>query len=125
VHYKLRCICYFNLHNTRFISIQADRIDAELHAHLRQIEPNRQHLQVLSTFVLYHTLHVMREYFLLSFELQLYANYEFPYIYWFVVEYSIDLYLYYFRYMGEMVYKWLANVLDRAQNTVVREYQSC
>lgn len=58
-------------------------MDGEFHAFLQRTDPTRHHVQTLCSFVLYHTLLVMREYFTLGFELNLFAPYELTYVYWY------------------------------------------
>ncbi|XP_021369661.1 N-alpha-acetyltransferase 35, NatC auxiliary subunit-like isoform X1 [Mizuhopecten yessoensis] len=80
---------------------EADKVDAYLHQQLVKTEPNRQHLACLGNWVLYHTLQAMISYLLSGFELELYAPYEYHYIFW---------------YLYEMLYSWLINTLHRADN---------
>ncbi|KAK3610213.1 hypothetical protein CHS0354_038852 [Potamilus streckersoni] len=80
---------------------EADKVDAYLHKLLMKLEPGRQHLACFGTWVLYHTLHAMISYILLGFELELYASYEYHYVFW---------------YLYELLYAWLLSTLHRADN---------
>uniref|UniRef100_A0A183DXC6 Protein MAK10 homolog n=1 Tax=Gongylonema pulchrum TaxID=637853 RepID=A0A183DXC6_9BILA len=53
----------------------------------------------LTSFVLLHTLSLIRYHFYLSFYLDLFAPFEYPYVYW---------------YLGGVVLKWLVNTFDRS-----------
>lgn len=61
---------------------EVDKADSLFHSILNRADPKRHHVGVLGAFVLYHVLQVMLEYFLLGFENNLYAVYEYAYIYW-------------------------------------------
>ncbi|XP_070175045.1 N-alpha-acetyltransferase 35, NatC auxiliary subunit-like isoform X2 [Littorina saxatilis] len=80
---------------------EADKVDAYLHSLLIKTEPNRSHLACLGTWVLYHTLQTMINYTLAGFELELYAAYEYHYVYW---------------YLSELLFAWLVSTLHRADN---------
>lgn len=80
---------------------EADKVDAFLHSMLVKTEPNRGHLACLGTWVLYHTLQTMINYTLAGFELELYAPYEYHYVYW---------------YLSELLLAWLVSTLHRADN---------
>ncbi|KAL8598019.1 hypothetical protein ACOMHN_011444 [Nucella lapillus] len=80
---------------------EADKVDAFLHSQLIKTEPNRSHLACLGTWVLYHTLQTMINYTLAGFELELYAPYEYHYVYW---------------YLSELLLAWLVSTLHRADN---------
>ncbi|XP_025078091.1 N-alpha-acetyltransferase 35, NatC auxiliary subunit-like [Pomacea canaliculata] len=80
---------------------EADKVDAYLHSLLIKTEPNRSHLACLGTWVLYHTLQTMINYTLAGFELELYAPYEYHYVYW---------------YLSELLFAWLVSTLHRADN---------
>ncbi|XP_076465149.1 N-alpha-acetyltransferase 35, NatC auxiliary subunit-like [Babylonia areolata] len=80
---------------------EADKVDAYLHSLLVKVEPNRSHLACLGTWVLYHTLQTMISYTLAGFELELYAPYEYHYVYW---------------YLSELLLAWLVSTLHRADN---------
>ncbi|XP_041369132.1 N-alpha-acetyltransferase 35, NatC auxiliary subunit-like isoform X2 [Gigantopelta aegis] len=86
-----------------FASLQeeADKVDSYLHSLLIKVEPNRSHLACFGTWVLYHSLQVMINYVLSGFELELYALYEYHYVYW---------------YLYELLYAWLVSTLHRAEN---------
>lgn len=77
-----RC-CGF-LTPTRFFvcAPQAEKVDAALHSLLMKLEPQRQHLACLGTWILYHNLRIMIQYLLSGFELELYSMHEYYYIYW-------------------------------------------
>ena len=62
--------------------LQADKVDAYLHQLLTKVEPSRHHLACFGNWVLYHTLHVMINYALAGFELELYAVHEYHYVFW-------------------------------------------
>lgn len=62
--------------------LQAEKVDAALHSLLMKLEPQRQHLACLGTWVLYHNLRIMIQYLLSGFELELYSMHEYYYIYW-------------------------------------------
>ncbi|XP_064608764.1 N-alpha-acetyltransferase 35, NatC auxiliary subunit-like [Liolophura sinensis] len=80
---------------------EADKVDAYLHNILMKTDPSRQHLACFGTWVLYHTLQVMIHYTLSGFELELYATYEYHYVFW---------------YLHELLYAWLASTLTRASS---------
>lgn len=61
---------------------QAEKVDAALHSLLMKLEPQRQHLACLGTWILYHNLRIMIQYLLSGFELELYSMHEYYYIYW-------------------------------------------
>lgn len=65
-----------------FCSPQAEKVDAALHSLLMKLEPQRQHLACLGTWILYHNLRIMIQYLLSGFELELYSMHEYYYIYW-------------------------------------------
>lgn len=65
-----------------FFSPQAEKVDAALHSLLMKLEPQRQHLACLGTWILYHNLRIMIQYLLSGFELELYSMHEYYYIYW-------------------------------------------
>lgn len=62
--------------------LQAEKVDAALHSLLMKLEPQRQHLACLGTWILYHNLRIMIQYLLSGFELELYSMHEYYYIYW-------------------------------------------
>ena len=62
--------------------LQAEKVDAALHSLLMKLEPQRQHLACLGTWILYHNLRIMIHYLLSGFELELYSMHEYYYIYW-------------------------------------------
>ena len=62
--------------------VQAEKVDAALHGLLMKLEPQRQHLACLGTWILYHNLRIMIQYLLSGFELELYSMHEYYYIYW-------------------------------------------
>lgn len=64
------------------LCLQAEKVDAALHSLLMKIEPQRQHLACLGTWILYHNLRIMIQYLLSGFELELYSMHEYYYIYW-------------------------------------------
>ncbi|XP_076101281.1 N-alpha-acetyltransferase 35, NatC auxiliary subunit-like isoform X5 [Mytilus galloprovincialis] len=80
---------------------EADKVDAYLHQLLSKTEPSRQHIACLGNWVLYLILQAMVSYLLAGFELELYATYEYHYVYW---------------YLSEMLYSWMINTLHRADN---------
>ncbi|KAK3101940.1 hypothetical protein FSP39_007523 [Pinctada imbricata] len=80
---------------------EGDKVDAYIHGILIKQEPSRSHMACLSGWVLYHTIQAMIQYVLAGFELELYADFEYHYIYW---------------YLYEMLYPWLINALHRADN---------
>lgn len=53
----------------------------------------------LTAFVLLHTLSLIKHHFYLSFYLDLFASFEYPYVYW---------------YLSEVTFKWLVNTMDRS-----------
>lgn len=67
-----------------FCCLQADKVDAYLHAISLQMESGRSHLACLGTWVLLHTLRTMIQYLFSGFELTLYSTYEYHYIFWWV-----------------------------------------
>ncbi|XP_005091639.1 N-alpha-acetyltransferase 35, NatC auxiliary subunit isoform X2 [Aplysia californica] len=80
---------------------EADKVDAFLHSMLVKTERNRNHLACFGTWVLYHTLNAMINYTLSGFELELYAIFEYQYVYW---------------YLYELLYAWLVSTLHRADS---------
>lgn len=64
------------------VALQAEKVDAALHSLLMKLEPQRQHLACLGTWILYHNLRIMIQYLLSGFELELYSMHEYYYIYW-------------------------------------------
>ncbi|KAL5004056.1 hypothetical protein ScPMuIL_017512 [Solemya velum] len=80
---------------------EADKVDAFLHNILIKSEPGRQHLACFGSWVLYYTLQAMISYAISGFELELYATYEYHYVYW---------------YLYELLYAWLISALQRADN---------
>ncbi|XP_052824393.1 N-alpha-acetyltransferase 35, NatC auxiliary subunit [Octopus bimaculoides] len=80
---------------------EADKVDSYLHSQLIKTEPTKVHLACFGTWVLYHTLYVMINYTLAGLELELYATYEYHYIFW---------------YLHEMLYAWMVSTLVRADS---------
>lgn len=80
---------------------EADKVDSYLHNQLIKTEPTKVHLACFGTWVLYHTLYVMINYTLAGLELELYAPYEYHYIFW---------------YLHEMLYAWMVSTLIRADS---------
>ncbi|KAH9508932.1 N-alpha-acetyltransferase 35 NatC auxiliary subunit [Bulinus truncatus] len=80
---------------------EADKVDAYLHTLLIKTEKNRNHLACFGTWVLYHTLNAMINYTISGFELELYAVFEYHYVYW---------------YLYEILYAWLVSTLHRADS---------
>lgn len=89
-----------------FSSLQdeAERFDAVLHKLCLSLNVKRQHLACFGTWILFYTLKIMIMYLLTGFELQLYINHEFYYIYW---------------YLYEFLYSWLISALTRADSFLV------
>uniref|UniRef100_A0AAR2IP77 N-alpha-acetyltransferase 35, NatC auxiliary subunit n=1 Tax=Pygocentrus nattereri TaxID=42514 RepID=A0AAR2IP77_PYGNA len=85
---------------------EAEKVDAALHGLLMKLEPQRQHLACLGTWVLYHNLRIMIQYLLSGFELELYSMHEYYYIYW---------------YLSEFLYAWLMSTLSRADSSQMAE----
>uniref|UniRef100_A0A3B3E2Z6 N-alpha-acetyltransferase 35, NatC auxiliary subunit n=1 Tax=Oryzias melastigma TaxID=30732 RepID=A0A3B3E2Z6_ORYME len=86
--------------------LQAEKVDAALHSLLMKLEPQRQHLACLGTWILYHNLRIMIQYLLSGFELELYSMHEYYYIYW---------------YLSEFLYAWLMSTLSRADSSQMAE----
>ncbi|VDD95351.1 unnamed protein product [Enterobius vermicularis] len=61
----------------------------------------------ISSFIIYHALLLIEYHFYLSFHLELFVPYEYPYVYW---------------YLGEVVFKWLMSAVDRSNNLVIADY---
>uniref|UniRef100_A0A915PRJ3 Protein MAK10 homolog n=1 Tax=Setaria digitata TaxID=48799 RepID=A0A915PRJ3_9BILA len=57
----------------------------------------------LTSFVMLHTLSLIKYHFYLSFYLDLFASFEYSYVYW---------------YLSEVIFKWLVNTLDRSLTLV-------
>ncbi|KAG7246930.1 hypothetical protein CRUP_023194, partial [Coryphaenoides rupestris] len=85
---------------------RAEKVDAALHSLLMKLEPQRQHLACLGTWILYHNLRIMIQYLLSGFELELYSMHEYYYIYW---------------YLSEFLYAWLMSTLSRAESSQMAE----
>uniref|UniRef100_A0A8C2GXW1 N-alpha-acetyltransferase 35, NatC auxiliary subunit n=1 Tax=Cyprinus carpio TaxID=7962 RepID=A0A8C2GXW1_CYPCA len=85
---------------------EAEKVDAALHGLLMKLEPQRQHLACLGTWILYHNLRIMIQYLLSGFELELYSMHEYYYIYW---------------YLSEFLYAWLMSTLSRADSSQMAE----
>ncbi|CAB1319463.1 unnamed protein product [Coregonus sp. 'balchen'] len=85
---------------------EAEKVDAALHSLLMKLEPQRQHLACLGTWILYHNLRIMIQYLLSGFELELYSMHEYYYIYW---------------YLSEFLYAWLMSTLSRADSSQLAE----
>uniref|UniRef100_H3DED3 N-alpha-acetyltransferase 35, NatC auxiliary subunit n=1 Tax=Tetraodon nigroviridis TaxID=99883 RepID=H3DED3_TETNG len=85
---------------------EAEKVDAALHSLLMKLEPQRQHLACLGTWILYHNLRIMIQYLLSGFELELYSMHEYYYIYW---------------YLSEFLYAWLMSTLSRADSSQIAE----
>uniref|UniRef100_A0A8C6MA65 N-alpha-acetyltransferase 35, NatC auxiliary subunit n=1 Tax=Nothobranchius furzeri TaxID=105023 RepID=A0A8C6MA65_NOTFU len=85
---------------------EAEKVDAALHSLLMKLEPQRQHLACLGTWILYHNLRIMIQYLLSGFELELYSMHEYYYIYW---------------YLSEFLYAWLMSTLSRADSSQMAE----
>jgi len=93
---------------------EAERVDGLLHGVLnRPTQPpaalTRNHLACLGSFLLYHILLAMLDYLLLGFELELYSMHEYASMYW---------------YAHEFLYKWLINVLHKADNFIYEQDQA-
>eukprot|EP00064_Thunnus_orientalis_P001999 superscaffoldBa00000139_g2004 len=105
--------CLFNNHQAKdyidsFVThcSRAEKVDAALHSLLMKLEPQRQHLACLGTWILYHNLRIMIQYLLSGFELELYSMHEYYYIYW---------------YLSEFLYAWLMSTLSRADSSQMAE----
>ncbi|XP_056275473.1 N-alpha-acetyltransferase 35, NatC auxiliary subunit isoform X2 [Pseudoliparis swirei] len=85
---------------------EAEKVDAALHGLLMKLEPQRQHLACLGTWILYHNLRIMVQYLLSGFELELYSMHEYYYVYW---------------YLSEFLYAWLMSTLSRADSSQMAE----
>ncbi|CAB1321655.1 unnamed protein product [Coregonus sp. 'balchen'] len=85
---------------------EAEKVDAALHSLLMKLEPQRQHLACLGTWILYHNLRIMIQYLLSGFELELYSMHEYYYIYW---------------YLSEFLYAWIMSTLSRADSSQMAE----
>ena len=70
---------YFTLSGSLF---QADKVDGYLHQVQIKHDASRQYGSSFGTWVLYYSLQVMISYIQAGFELELYAPYEYHYIYW-------------------------------------------
>uniref|UniRef100_A0A3B4A0S7 N-alpha-acetyltransferase 35, NatC auxiliary subunit n=1 Tax=Periophthalmus magnuspinnatus TaxID=409849 RepID=A0A3B4A0S7_9GOBI len=84
---------------------EAEKVDAALHSLLMKLEPQRQHLACLGTWILYHNLRIMIQYLLSGFELELYSMHEYYYVY----------------YLSEFLYAWLMSTLSRADSSQMAE----
>ncbi len=69
----------------------------------------RSSVLFFSTWLLYHVLRVMVRYILSGFELELYSQHEYPYLYW---------------YLYELLFPWLASCLQRADAHLLEHEQS-
>uniref|UniRef100_A0A3P8VUS9 N-alpha-acetyltransferase 35, NatC auxiliary subunit n=1 Tax=Cynoglossus semilaevis TaxID=244447 RepID=A0A3P8VUS9_CYNSE len=85
---------------------EAEKVDAALHSLLMKLEPQRQHLGCLGSWILYYNLRIMIQYLLGGFELELYSIHEYYYIYW---------------YLSEFLYAWLMSTLSRADSSQMAE----
>ena len=80
---------------------ESEKVDALLNKFTQKLDPPVCHMGFFSTWVLYHVIRVMIQYLNSGFELELYSDHEFPYIYWYLYEY---------------LYGWLISTLTRASN---------
>ncbi|KHN75842.1 N-alpha-acetyltransferase 35, NatC auxiliary subunit [Toxocara canis] len=87
---------------------EAERLEADFDACLGA--PASAVTLSLTSFVLYHTLLLIEYHFYLSFRLDLFAPFEYPYVYW---------------YMSEVVFKWLLNSIDRSHTLIISDYRKC
>ncbi|VDM41834.1 unnamed protein product [Toxocara canis] len=85
---------------------EAERLEADFDACLGA--PASAVTLSLTSFVLYHTLLLIEYHFYLSFRLDLFAPFEYPYVYW---------------YMSEVVFKWLLNSIDRSHTLIISDYR--
>merc|ERR1712029_24750 len=69
---------------------------------------NNANMLYLSTWLLYHVLRLMIRYILSGFELELFSQHEYPYMYW---------------YLYELLYPWLTTCLHRAESCLL-EYDA-
>ena len=83
--------------------LKADNVDRILHSWLTQQKSPINHLACLGSWLLYNSLNVMHLYLLLGFELELYAKFEYHYIYW---------------YICEIILNWQINTLNRTENSL-------
>merc|ERR1712045_1068089 len=65
---------------------------------------SNKNMLYLSTWLLYHVLRVMIRYILSGFELELFSQHEYPYMYW---------------YLYELLYPWLTTCLHRAETCLL------
>ena len=72
-------VCF---HLSHYIYLQADKVDGFLHQLQSKTDPTKSYGASFGTWVLYYTLQVMINYTLAGFELELYAPYEYHYVYW-------------------------------------------
>ncbi|CAG2056103.1 unnamed protein product [Timema podura] len=85
---------------------EAERVDAYLHNLSLKSDSPRPHLACFGTWILYHTLRIMIMYLLSGFELELYSNHEYHYIFW---------------YLYEFLYGWLVSALSRADSFLTEQ----
>ncbi|CAK8676705.1 unnamed protein product [Clavelina lepadiformis] len=98
------------LEDLAILQDDADRCDTDLHTLMQALDlgasANRSHLTSIGSWTLYHTLRAMIQYILSGFQLQLYSEHEFHYIYW---------------YLAEVLLSWQITTLNRAENQLQRD----
>jgi hypothetical protein len=85
------------------LQLETERIDAYIHTLCLKMDGVRPHGNCFGNWLLYHISKIMIRYILTGFELELYSEHEFAYIYW---------------YLYEFLYGWLLSAISRAENCV-------
>lgn len=85
---------------------ESEKVDLLLNKFTQKLDPAVCHIGFFSTWALYHVIRVMIQYLNSGFELELYSDHEYPYIYW---------------YLYEFLYGWLISTLTRASNLFVEQ----
>ena len=83
---------------------EADKLDRILESFLVQEKSQRTHLAWFGSWILFYVLTVMSRFFLSGFELCLYSQFEYSYVYW---------------YMCEIIINWQINTLSRANSSLI------
>nr|CAB3264177.1 N-alpha-acetyltransferase 35, NatC auxiliary subunit-like [Phallusia mammillata] len=96
------------LEDLAILQDDADRCDTDLQTIIQSLDPNtvRSHLTCFGSWTLHHILRVMTQYVLSGFQLELYSEHEYHYVYW---------------YLAEVLLSWQMTTLNRAEGQLQRD----
>ena len=110
-YFNYSSVSYGLLEEFALVQEEADKLDTMLNAVAAssgQLSTGggatNANMLYLSTWMLYHVLRLMIRYILSGFELELFSQHEYPYMYW---------------YLYELLYPWLTTCLHRADTCLL------